>query len=241
MLLLDKARTEVMMDYLGTTDMPFLWQLVLCNSVCNTLQPQSANVAGERDTAEVQLATALKDSVSAWMTYPVLKETIGQAYHQYTEQQAYELPPGKGTDIFRRIIAPYKGKILLIDFWATSCGPCRSAIEGHADLRAKYRGHKDVQFIFITSESESPEQTYNAYVEKHLQGEAVYRIPTSDYQYLRELFSFNAIPRYVLIGRDGKVLSDDYRNMYSAHALEKDLKALGVALPEPVADDAEGT
>lgn len=241
MLLLDKARTEVMMDYLGTTDMPFLWQLVLCNSVCNTLLPQSANVTGERDAAEVQLATALKDSVSAWMTYPVLKETIGQAYHQYTEQQAYELPPGKGTDIFRRIIAPYKGKILLIDFWATSCGPCRSAIEGHADLRAKYRGNKDVQFIFITSESESPEQTYNAYVEKHLQGEAVYRIPTSDYQYLRELFSFNAIPRYVLIGRDGKVLSDDYRNMYSAHALEKDLKALGVALLEPVADDAEGT
>lgn len=61
-----------------------------------------------------------------------------------------------------------------------------------------------MQFIFITSEGESPEKPYKEYVEKNLKGEAVYRIPSSDYQRLRELFSFNGIPRYILVGRDGK-------------------------------------
>ncbi len=67
-----------------------------------------------------------------------------------------KLPEGKATDIFRRIIDPFKGKILFVDFWATSCGPCVGSIKRMKDTRKKYEGNKDFDFIFITDERGSP-------------------------------------------------------------------------------------
>ena len=61
---------------------------------------------------------------------------------------------------------------------------------------------------------------YNEYVEKNLKGEACYRIPQADYNYLRQLFHFNGIPHYEWIEKDGTVL----RNSPGTYNLEKYLK-----------------
>jgi peroxiredoxin len=36
-------------------------------------------------------------------------------------------------------LAEYRGKVLLLDFWATWCGPCRIEIPGFVDLYERYR------------------------------------------------------------------------------------------------------
>ena len=42
-------------------------------------------------------------------------------------------PLTKGDSIFQRIIEPYKGNVLYVDFWELSCGPCRAGMQAMRD------------------------------------------------------------------------------------------------------------
>lgn len=168
-------------------------------------------------------ARYLLDKEKELIIHPFLFAEAERLYAKAFPQQndsTYVLPEGPATEIFRNIIKAHAGKALFIDFWATFCGPCRSGIEHTAGLRQQYKDHPEFQFIYITSDRESPEKTYNEYVEKNLKGEACYRIPQADYNYLRQLFHFNGIPHYEWIEKDGTVL----RNSPGTYNLEEFLK-----------------
>ncbi|WP_083631236.1 TlpA family protein disulfide reductase [Labilibacter marinus] len=137
---------------------------------------------------------------------------------------AYALPQGKAADIFNKIIAPHKGKVLVVDFWATSCGPCVSGIKRMKETRKQYASNPDVDFVFITNDRSTPLSKYDKFV-KEQDLINTYRISNNDYLYLRQLFKFNGIPRYVVIDKDGKVLNDNF-NMYQ---FEKEIAKLLVS------------
>ena len=46
----------------------------------------------------------------------------------------------------------FKGKVLVVDFWAYWCAPCKVEIPGYNELRARYKD-KGVEFIGVTFES----------------------------------------------------------------------------------------
>jgi thiol-disulfide isomerase/thioredoxin len=120
-----------------------------------------------------------------------------------------KLPEGKATEIFKNIINSHKGKILFIDFWATTCGPCVAAIKQMKDTRKEYKDNTNFKFVFITDESQSPIESYNKFV-KEQELENIYRLSSDDYNRLRQLFKFNGIPRYVVIDKKGEMINDDF-------------------------------
>jgi len=66
-------------------------------------------------------------------------------------------------------LADYKGKIVVLDFWATWCIPCLEAFPGMNKLVKKYQNEQDVVFLFInTSETFTKDLTknINAYLKK---------------------------------------------------------------------------
>ena len=65
---------------------------------------------------------------------------------------AKPLPDEPGTEVFRKIIDRYKGKILFVDFWATTCGPCVHSIKNMKEIREKYIDNPDFEFVFITDD-----------------------------------------------------------------------------------------
>jgi len=157
---------------------------------------------------------------------PFLKEEgtrILHKIHPVEKVLSYKLPNTKAASVFKEIIAPFKGKVLFVDFWATSCGPCVGGIERMKEIRKKHKGNKDFVFVFITDERSSPIGRYNDFVQKQ-ELKNIYRLPLDDYNYLRQLFKFNGIPRYVVIAKNGEVLNDDFPMYNFSFKLKEVLK-----------------
>lgn len=194
---------DSIINSLCATPSPLLWQVACVRNLRSTL----SNVLKRRQDAEVFLSRVEKT-----LTHPYLRATARNLLDELCPENrpaSYQLPEGKATDIFRRIIAPHAGKVLFVDFWATTCGPCRGGIQATADLRKQYRNHPEFQFVYITSETESPEKSYTDYVERHLKGEACYRLTDTEYKYMRQLFQFNGIPHYVVVEKDGSISTEE--------------------------------
>lgn len=55
---------------------------------------------------------------------------------------------------YQRLLASSKGKVLVVNFWATWCAPCRKEMPELVALAAKYRA-KGLQFVTIAIDEES--------------------------------------------------------------------------------------
>ena len=189
---------------------PLLWQIAKVRSF-------DYDLGNIKDS---QIAHEYVDSIKQTFSEPFLvteAERILEKKHPKDITKSYQLPEGKATEIFRNIIKNHSGKMLFVDFWATTCAPCRGEIEATADLRKKYKDHPEFQFIYITSQKDSPEKDYKKYVEKNLKGEACYYVSEAEFNYLRQLFQFNGIPHYELVEKDGSISKEGL----SSHSIRK--------------------
>lgn len=97
----------------------------------------------------------------------------------------------------------YRGKYLLIDFWASWCGPCRKAIPRVKEAYDKYRSKG---FDVLSVSIDAKEADWLKAVEEENMPWKQVCAPHSGKELLK-LYQFNGIPHLVLLDKEGKIIA----------------------------------
>ena len=130
-----------------------------------------------------------------------------------------------GEKILRKLIEPYKGKIILLDVWGTWCGPCKRAL---ANSQEEYEHLKDYDIVYLYLANRSSEESWkNVIKEYNVTGDNVvhYNLPTEQQTAIEHFLGVNSYPTYRLIDRDGNIL-DVNADPCDLNALENLLKMM---------------
>jgi len=141
------------------------------------------------------------------------------------DRQAPTPPPFRAPTLDERTVSldDYKGRVLLLDFWATWCGPCIAELP---NVKRVYEKHHDEGFDILSVSLDRDRSTLSRFVEREgLDWTHVYNGDARPGQDPASLYGIRAIPTMILIGRDGKVAAVNVRGRRLEAEVAKALKA----------------
>ena len=112
----------------------------------------------------------------------------------------FELTDSNGNSITTESV---RGKVVVFNFWFTTCPPCIQELPELNELYEKYKDEEDIIFLYLSREKL---ETIKDYIpkDKSLQQLPIYKIVTDD-----EFFATSGIPTTFIVNSDGEVIVKD--------------------------------
>ena len=151
-------------------------------------QAVSNNAAAPANTnaAPANAATAKKNS-----DYPPLAENAANA-----EMKTLDGGTSK--------IVDRKGKVLLLNMWATWCGPCRGEMPALVRMQDEHRD-KGFEIIGLNTDDGDTKEMVEKFAEEMKLNYTLVWSPTDQQNALLKISNFNGIPQSFVIDRDGNL------------------------------------
>ena len=118
-------------------------------------------------------------------------------------------------------LSDYKGQVVLLNFWASWCGPCRQEMPL---LEGLYQKYKDLGVVFLGINVQAQSDKAFEFLQKV---PVTFPILLDTESTVSQLYKIDAMPTTVIIDRDGNIRTlhrgykDGYEDLY-----EKDIKKL---------------
>jgi thiol-disulfide isomerase/thioredoxin len=135
---------------------------------------------------------------TCWLTMSLAGCGTGQLTSPASELPEISLTNLSGQEV---PLASYRGKVLLVDFWATWCAPCEEAIPELIELQERY-GERGLQVVGIALDVGGA-KVVAPYVKDH---DMTYPIFLGDDTTTRAFGGIMGVPTSFLIDRDGRIV-----------------------------------
>jgi len=112
----------------------------------------------------------------------------------------------------------FKGKVLIIDFWATWCSPCVATLPIMDSLQRVY--HDKIQFLSVTYQQDSEAIPFLKKLERKIGRKLTFPMVTGDTD-LKKLFPHRTIPHYVWIDEHGIVKAITGHDAINEHHIKQ--------------------
>jgi len=101
-------------------------------------------------------------------------------------------------------LSDYKGKIVILDFWATWCGPCKASFPAMKKALNKYEKGKEVKILFVNSK-ETAEDKLQAVKDLMEKNNYPFHVLMDDKNEVFESYGITLLPTKLIIDKAGNI------------------------------------